>query len=290
MGLAAISILAFFLLVDFENLLYDTKSPFDKFKILKIYPTKNGNEWYVNMEDPENDPLVKNFSDFNLVKQKDGSWQVSGDQVRFNVWSKPNGKWRDVEITGYIKLYGEGSWVEVYSRGGMHTDSRNCEGSSYKGKFLEDGSIEWVKEVNHPAYTERMENMTIPVEPRNSNWFGMKVIMYNFVEDGQEFVRMEMYEDKNVTSYDGDLLINNNWELISVIEDRGGWSSIKDPDFDESCPPLSYDNPGPNRLPDEILSMPGGNVTHNAVSWRSDSQIWDFKFLSVREIVSFNEK
>lgn len=260
-------------------------SPFDKFEIQKIYPTKEGYEWYVNMADPLDDSFVRNFSEINLIQLEDGSWQVSDEQVRFNVFSKSHQKWKNVEITGYVKLEETNGWIEVYARSGLHSDSVPCEGSSYKGKFLNDGTIEWVKEVTHPAYTSRITEMAKNPEDRESKWFGMKVVIYNYVENESEFVRLEMYEDKNVTSFDGNLKIGNNWELISVIEDKGDWSAVNDPDFLETCPPLSYNNPGKYRKADEILSMPGGNETHNLVAWRSDGQIWDFKYLSVREIV-----
>ena len=289
-----ISIIGVLIIGNWGNQIFpdsEDKEPFDKFNILKIYPTKNKNEWYVNMDDPKDDPFVKNYSDINLTKLSDGSWEISGEQVRFNVWSKPNEKWSDIEITGYLKLKDEKSWVEIYSRGSIHSSDSPCLGSAYKGKFLGDGTIEWVKEVTHPAYTERETDMLIPEETRHSQWVGVKVVMYNFIENGTTNVRLEMYEDKNASSPTGELLIKNNWELISVLDDRGEWSASQSSKFNDSCSPLSYDNMERYRQPDEILSMSGGNETNNIVTWRSDQEIWNFKYLSIREIVTpINDK
>jgi hypothetical protein len=85
----------------------------DKFGISEIYPTKeNGREWYLNMNNPLNDSLLSITFDPNITKQTDGSWRISNTdsgfsnpQIRINV-DTPSGKepWRDVEMTGYIKI------------------------------------------------------------------------------------------------------------------------------------------------------------------------------------------
>ena len=45
---------------------------FDKFGIKEIYPTKNGEEWFMKMLDPNNDPRTVNTPKTTL--NEDGSW------------------------------------------------------------------------------------------------------------------------------------------------------------------------------------------------------------------------
>jgi hypothetical protein len=95
----------------------------DKFGIKKIYPTKpGGEEWYMNMDDPQNDPRT---SEPSMSRNSDGSWRVTSGQVRYGVFTSsgyqpdnvvtdhsvlasrgymqsPN-DWKNVEMTGQVK-------------------------------------------------------------------------------------------------------------------------------------------------------------------------------------------
>ena len=125
----------------------------DNFGVQKIYPTKEGGqEWYIDMQDPRSDSLLRNLD--NLVLLPDGdSWHVSADQVRMEAWSQINEKWLNVEITAYAKLEsGSTELLQLYSRGGHHTDRDQCEGSAYKARLYGDGTAAWTKEITHPAY------------------------------------------------------------------------------------------------------------------------------------------
>jgi hypothetical protein len=85
----------------------------DTFGIAEIYPTKeDGREWYLDMNNPLNDSHFSITFDPNITKQIDGSWRISetnssysNPQIRMNV-DTPDGSepWRDVEMTGYIKI------------------------------------------------------------------------------------------------------------------------------------------------------------------------------------------
>jgi hypothetical protein len=56
---------------------------FDKFGIKEIYPTKNGGEeWFMNMFDPNNDPRTVNTPKMTL--NVDGSWKVAFDNTNNN--------------------------------------------------------------------------------------------------------------------------------------------------------------------------------------------------------------
>src|SRR5690606_33293120 len=108
-------------------------------------------------------------------------------------------------------------------------------------------------------------------------------VIYNFVENGKTYVRMESYIDDDVTDSKGNLVIRNNWKRASVVEDRGGWAT-NDSDFNPGCAPLNKDSTKKYRQRDEILNMPGGTSTQNIAAFRSDDLTWNFKYLSVREI------
>jgi hypothetical protein len=256
----------------------------DQFGIEKIYQTATGgNEWYVNMNDPKSDPNFRNLP--SMTKQSDGSWQVSASQVRMEAWSPSDEKWLNVEITGYAKMVsGSNELVQWYSRGGHHTSSNECLGSAYKARLYGDGEARWVKEVTHPAYTSNKGSVQATDDLLKGRWIGFKAVIYNFVENGKTYVRMESYIDDQVTDSNGNLVISNNWQLASVVEDKGGWST-SNTDFNTSCAPMNKDSTQQYRQRDEILNLPGGTSTQNIAAWRSDGLTWNFKYLSVREIV-----
>jgi hypothetical protein len=245
----------------------------DDFGVKMIYPTKTGgNQWYVDMNDPTSDPMFRNLP--SMTKQSDGSWQVSKDQVRMEAWSPPNQKWLNVEMTEYAKIIQSSDDVlQMYSRGGHHSSSDPCLGSAVKARLYGNGEAAWVKELTHPAYAGNRGTVQATNQPLDGMWVGFKAVIYNFVENGKTYVRMESYIDDDVTDSNGNLVVKNNWKLASVYEDKGGWAT-DDSDFDSSC----------GRERDEILTGPGGTSSQNLAAFRSDQQKWNFKYLSVREI------
>jgi hypothetical protein len=247
----------------------------DAFGVEKIYPTAaGGNEWYVNMYDPRSDPDFRNLGNIDFAKNSDGSWRVSADQIRMEAWSPDNEKWLNVEITEYAKIEsGSNELLQMYSRGGHHTNRDQCLGSAYKARLYGDGTAAWNKEVTHPAYAGNHGTVQATNNALEDRWIGFKAVIYNFVENGNTYVRLESYIDDDVTDSDGNLVVRNNWKLASVAEDRGGWAT-NDIDFNSSC----------GRDRDEILTLPGGTSTQNIAGFRSDDITWSFKYLSVREI------
>ncbi|MEW6605368.1 MAG: hypothetical protein AB1351_11880 [Thermoproteota archaeon] len=277
-GIAAIALLVSLAMLSFQlgsimTPAYSEEGELDKFGIKKIYPTaQGGNEWYVDMDDPKSD--LRNIDNVRFSQNSDGSWRVSADEIRMEAWSPPNEKWLSVEITAYAKIEsGSNELLQMYSRGGHHSSRDECLGSAYKARLYGDGMAAWNKEVTHPAYAGNRAETRATTEPLEDRWIGFKAVIYNFVEDGNTYVRLESYIDDDVTDKDGNLVVANNWELASVYEDRGGWST-NDSDFDSSC----------GRERDEILTRPGGTDTQNVAAWRSDDLTWSFKYLSVREI------
>jgi hypothetical protein len=256
------------------------KSKSDKFGIREIYPTKeNGEEWFIN-SNPEDD---SHFSpQTQLSENSDGSFKVKSTKVRMGVFTSsgyqssdistldhseiaakgymqsPN-DWRDVEITGYVKVNsGSGDNFAWYARGGRHTGSGNpegCEGVAYKGGLYYNGETRWAKEQWHSGgyvFSEHQKSMV----PLNGKWVGFKTIMFNMEEAGKTAVKLEMWLDKDN---------NNQWVKVNERVDNGGWGN----------------NGGEcGGDPDQVITWGGPIATFR---WDSASDV-DIKNFSVREI------
>lgn len=243
----------------------------DAFGIEKIYQTMpGGREWLLNMADPMSDGIFDPRT--SITKNSDGSWRVSGEdngkyQVRMNV-NTPTGlqPWKNVEITGYARVvvsfapYPEHNSLTWYARGGLHSHHVPCEGTSLKGRIHVGGYADWLKEIWHAGgYTQPLGKANA-TEPIQGKWIGWKVAIYNI---NSTAVKMESYID----AYD-----NNTWTKVSEVIDAGGWyaSSSDQIFYSANC----------GKPKDYVIINPGPIVT-----FRSDKIIWDFKNLSVREIV-----
>jgi hypothetical protein len=254
----------------------------DKFGIKKIYSTKpGGEEWYMNMQDPNNDPRSKPPS---MSKNSDGSWRVTSDQVRYGVYTSAGYKpddveidhgviasrgymqspndWKNVEMTGQVKFNsGDSSenWA-WYARGGRHTGSGHpdgCEGSSLKGDLrYTDGTVRWAKEQWHVSYV--FNSWKNSPASADGKFVGFKAMMYNTIVNGETAVKLELWVDPNN---------DNNWQKVYDFIDQGGWGN---------------DGGECNGKPDKIISW-GGPIA--SFRWDSANSV-DIKNLSVREIVN----
>jgi Putative metal-binding motif len=262
----------------------DGKKNFDKFGVLKIYPTKkSGEQWYLN-SNPNDDPRYSPQT--TLTKNSDGSFKVKSTKVRMGVFTSsgfhpekintlnhnkiaqagymqsPN-DWRDVEITGYVKLKsvvsGNNDNFVWYARGGRHTgygSPQGCEGVAYKGGLFYGGATRWEKEQWHTGgyvFAEFGKN----IGPIKGKWVGLKVIMYNIVQNGKTAVKLELWVDKSN---------NNNWIKATEKIDKGGWGNNG-----MEC----------GGKPDQIITW-GGPIA--AFRWDGATDV-DIKKFSVREIV-----
>jgi hypothetical protein len=251
------------------------------FRPKEIYPTKQGGrEWYLDINNPLEDGIFDPST--KITKLQDGSWLVGEDgigsyQVRMNVITPPGqNEWKNVEITGYVKVIDTASGdaaspegsptpisaIDWYARGGRHSDSVPCEGTSLKGILRINGLAAWQKEIWHTGgYTDTraVVNATNPILDR---WIGWKVVMYNINNDTA--VKMESYIDENA---------NNNWRKVNEVVDSGGWYA--------NSPDSVFYSADCNRLKDYVVTNSGPIVT-----FRSDNILWQFKELSVREIVA----
>jgi hypothetical protein len=250
----------------------------------EIYPTnQGGREWYFDTNDPFHDAIFDPGT--KITKLQDGSWLVGEDengsyQVRMNVITPPDqNEWRDVEITGYVKVtdtaYDDDrdnddnddddesspdAAITWYARSGRHSDSVPCEGTSLKGILHIDGLAAWQKEIWHTGGYTKTRAAIDASDTILDKWIGWKVVMYNI--NNNTAVKMESYIDENA---------NNNWRKVTELVDSGMWYA----DYPDSV----FYSADCNRPKDYVVTNSGPIVT-----FRSDNIVWQFKELSVREI------
>ncbi|HEX6378702.1 MAG TPA: hypothetical protein VFZ60_06455 [Nitrososphaeraceae archaeon] len=258
----------------------DEKKNLDKFGVTKIYSTKkDGEQWYLN-SNPSSDSRFSPQT--TMTKNSDGSFKIKSTKVRMGVFTSsgfnpeeiktlnhnkialagymqsPN-DWKDVEITGYVKLNsGDNDNFVWYARGARHTgygSPPGCEGVAYKGDLFFDGSTRFSKEQWHSGgyvFGEFGEN----IGPIKGKWVGLKVIMYNIIQDDKPAVKLELWVDKKN---------NNDWIKAAEKIDKGGWGNTG-----AEC--------GGN--PDQIITW-GGPIA--SFRWDGATDV-DMKKFSVREI------
>lgn len=248
------------------------------FKPKEIYPTKQGGrEWYLNINNPLEDEIFDPGT--KIAKLHDGSWLVGegsngNHQVRMNVITPPGqDEWKNVEITGYVKVIDTASGddapaaassegaINWYARGGRHSDSVPCEGTSLKGILRINGLAAWQKEIWHTGGYTKTRAVINVTDPILDKWIGWKVVIYNINNDTA--VKMESYLDENA---------NNNWRKVTELVDDGGWYAA---DYSDSV----FYSVDCNRPKDYVVTNSGPIVT-----FRSDDIVWQFKELNVREI------
>lgn len=267
----------------------------DPFGIREIYPTRTGGEqWFMNMNDIAHDPRMSfTAAKPTLTRNPDGSWKVSSTEVRLNVFTSsgyhhelintlnqqqlaekgymqsPN-DWRDVEITGYLKLNKQGGNVHghsgslsgghytFYARGGRHVGfgapEGGCEATSYHGNWAYDGKTRFAKEQWHVSYV--FTHYKPSTNSIAGKWVGFKTIMYNMQQNGKIAVKNEIWVDADN---------NGKWIKVNDFVDSGGFGKAGG-----EC----------GGAPDQIIMWGGPIVTYR---WDNSPDV-DVKDLSVREI------
>ena len=258
----------------------DGKKNLDKFGVTKIYSTKkDGEQWYLN-SNPSSDSRFSPQT--TMTKNSDGSFKIKSTKVRMGVFTSsgfnpeeiktlnhnkialagymqsPN-DWKDVEITGYVKLNnGDNDNFVWYARGARHTgygSPPGCEGVAYKGDLFFDGSTRFSKEQWHSGgydFGEFGKN----IGPIKGKWVGLKVIMFNIVQDDKSAVKLELWVDKKN---------NNDWIKAAEKIDKGGWGNTG-----AEC----------GGKPDQIITW-GGPIA--SFRWDGATDV-DMKKFSIREI------
>jgi hypothetical protein len=248
---------------------YDNNNTTDKFGIKKMYPTSEGGmEWYIDTINPKNDGIFSITDNYNITKQTDGSWRIDVPMVRMNVIT-PSGAepWKNIEITGYAKVVSMSSpnntttALDWSARGGRQNAGVPCEGTALHGGLHVDGSVGWKKEIwQHGGYTDERAKAKV-TDSILGRWIGWKVVMYNINNDTA--VKMESYLDYKNTNY---------WVKVTDLVDDGGWYA--------DTPDNIFYSANCGKAKDYII-INGGPI----VTFRSDYLVWDFKKLSVREII-----
>ena len=280
---------------------------FDRFGITKVYPDAPDNtdkNWFLSStHDPSEDPRVGIAADANMIRHSDGSWTVrrppGAPPIRFNVWSLPNKRWLNVEITVYSRfgeIIEQGTTstryvLHLYTRGGHHHLDNRCEGSAYKGRIkTSDGRISFTKEIQHNDYTRTRQdpNGLALTKDYNNNFIGSKFIVYNLPEDpntGRVPVKLEYWVDEDGMTPDGvHDQSRQNWRKFAETTDTGGWSEPGD-GSGRNCPPVEIGNNTGERKADEILNTPGGRSRGNVITYRTDDISSKIKWFSGREII-----
>jgi hypothetical protein len=246
----------------------DNNNTTDKFGIKKMYPTsEGGREWYIDMINPKSDRTFSITGHYNITKQTDGSWRIDAPMVRMNVIIPPGAElWKNIEITGYAKVVSMSSpnnttSLDWSARGGRQNAGIPCEGTALHGGLHIDGSVGWKKEIwQHGGYTDERAKAKV-TDSILGRWIGWKVVMYNINNDTA--VKMESYLDNKNTNY---------WVKVTDLVDDGGWYA--------DSPDNIFYSANCGKAKDYII-INGGPI----VTFRSDYLVWDFKNLSVREII-----
>ena len=253
----------------------------DAFGVAMLYPTKVGGEQWLLASDATRDPRFDPQDP--LTRNPDGSWKIRSKQVRMQVYTSTGydaaaittydrdvlaergymqalNDWRNVELTGYVRVNSGGKREENFSwqaRGGEHSDGRPCEGSAYHGALHYDGRVRWQKESWHVSYDS--SPYVAATSALRGRWVGFKAIMRNvFTAEGGTAVRLELWLD---TKADG-----VSWVKVSELTDAGDWGGD--------------------------ASVCGGTVDAMPITWGGPIALFrwdgasdvDFKWLSVREI------
>ena len=257
------------------NIQIHSNRSFDNFGIEKIYNSKLGFEWYMNMSNPQADPYLYNYhkmgknpdGSYNIgsfsrlsVYSKDGIGYIEGTMSTYNFtklgltgyWYKPS-DWKNVEITGeYHYRGGKGQGITQYVRSEDHSVLHNgCGGSSYKNKIYFNGTSNFNKEQTHPL-SWKSRHIKHGFGDLKDHWFRFKTVVYNLPTG---HVKLENWLDP---------LNNNNWTKIGEYLDQGGWGKNG-----TKC----------GGKPDQIITWGSPMVT-----FRWDDVSIDFRNLSIREI------
>jgi hypothetical protein len=271
-------------------------STVDTFGITKFYPTKaNTREWnsahwhngisrtFKYAPDPY-DPTGwtedhSSGTDGFRVDGK-GMMRMSGGGPRFHINSLittkvPAQKFHDIEYTAYYRRLGAkganwgGAVVGLRSGplGHASPGGNDCDATTYYGRFRNDGTWDFEKELKHPGSTywsgsgfntqdPLWHGATLPI----NRWIGMKFLVFNIENNTQ--VRLSIYID---SVSNGAPRNGGHWDKVGEVIDAGAWSS--------------GDVGGCNYIQTMVITDGGGTVL-----LRTDNDTADYTLVSVREI------
>jgi hypothetical protein len=244
-------------------------SGLDKFNSTMIYPTKeDGEEWYItSAADPDKRERDIRYnmetSDYANAGETNNISAIDHSGLDKRGYITSQSDWKNVEMTGYInaKNVTDDEDLILYVRGERHNERyEGCLGTSYRGHLTYDGYTRFSKEQRHysnqgVASIEKKPNLGSII----GKWVGMKMIVYNFEQNGKVNVNMEIWVDRN---NDG------NWTKVDQWIDSGGWG-----DQGRKCGGES----------DQIITW-GGPIATFRINGLEDTNDIEVDKLSIREI------
>ena len=226
----------------------------DKFGIKEIYRSKpGGEEWYINMENPNHDPRTDPQT--TLVRNNnidgDNSWKIQNTEVRYNVFTSSGYKpqlittlnqtelakkgymqspndWKNIEMTGYFKINSFTSsekngaaHIELVARGGKNTNdntlinglSKQCEATTYHSNTYETGRVKFEKDLMH-TQGYTTEDKQKPNAIKEPLLGRWIGIKAVFYNLDNNSVKLEQYIDEDA---------DNNWHKVLSFVDNGHW-------------------------------------------------------------------
>lgn len=279
---------------------------YDRFGIVKVYPSYNGSEWYFNNSNPFADPSLSITGNDYLQQEKDGFWTVGGQEVKLNIDSDgilKNEGWKNVEMTGYIKVLDIFNQKENITRHDLNTSSNGILNKSrdfdislentYTDNKSDTGyDINWLARGGRHSNDLPCEGTSIIgiLHADGSTGWKKEIWHTGGYSDEREKVnatsnllgrwigwKVIMYNIDNDTkvvmeSYIDDNNINQ-WKMVSKVVDNGGWyASSSNDEFER----------GKCNRPKDYVILNGGPIA----SFRFDNLLLSFKYLSIREISS----
>jgi len=218
----------------------EAPSGIDVFGITELYPSaaspavwssehwSGGDSYSMAFGEDANDPsgLSGMRGDGTLTVTGDGELVMSGTQPRIYVYPGDDEPWQNIEVTVYYQRGVDagtayaGLVVGVRSGPDGHNTDTACDAHTYYARLRHDGSIDFEKELKHPASSTGSSVDAEVVWPPDGvlptgQWIGWKFVIYNL---DSAAVALEAYRDLTGGADGGD------WQLMNELVDDGGWS------------------------------------------------------------------
>jgi hypothetical protein len=233
------------------------------------------------------------------------------------MWSPNNNPWLNAEVIAYVYVESvtdcDASAApatrasQLYVRGGHHTSSNGCMGSTYRSRFRYDRRVACRKEICHSDYAspDQAEKLAGTIPDGRGRCLGLKFVVYNTNSAGQPTtsaspavgagVKEEMYVDVNAGNASIPNINNQNWIKVTEYRDQivrfvngipeSDWASSGNTYRDACGIPdghVIYDGHAISSWTDSDTGHTHSNANLGAL--RFDCTTAMFTFFSVREI------
>src|SRR5919199_3220509 len=166
-----------------DKIVGQTNQALDKFGVRDLLPSANGGpQWFLNEDHPKDDRNFSFRSSKHIDLHSDGSkvWQMDAETgthkhgVRIHVDS-PDGKWKNVEMSGYFKmLKGNDQFTMIARHGPSYHDNGGCDAYGYYGMLSANGDAYFKKKTYHYSggYSDRTAVQKHVVDDIKGRWIG----------------------------------------------------------------------------------------------------------------------